>query len=119
MNIYYKLSDGRVWSVNEAAFVQETQKTFLNHLSRAEGKNDEDYLLRTLLFYGYPLGELAEKIPDAIREQLADLDKRYLLPRTLAGLATGDDYAVEQWEKHESEALPLRQKLAALEAAKV
>jgi hypothetical protein len=54
--------------------------------------------------------------PAAILRLLTALDALYLPPRVLAGLALGDDYAKEQWERHEAEAEPLREALAALEA---
>lgn len=116
-NRKYKLEDGRVWDVESSCYVEPAQENVV--LLYADGRPaGEDYLIRTLRFYGYPLGELADKCPEAIREQLAELDEKYLTPRILAGLATGDAYAAEQWAAHEREAAPLRQKLAALEAAK-
>lgn len=47
--------------------------------------------------------------------QLSELDATYLTPRTLAGLTIGDEYAHEQYSKHESLAAPLRSKLVELE----
>ena len=46
--------------------------------------------------------------------QLAALDAKYLTPRTIAGLATGDPYALEQYRLHEEEAEPWRARLAAI-----
>jgi hypothetical protein len=54
---------------------------------------------------------------DEIPEQLRELDEKYLTPRVLAGIASGDEYALGQWNKHEEEAAPLRAKLAAAAAA--
>ena len=117
---FYQLPDGKIWSVEKASYISSVPQHPENNLITlccADGSASEDYLIRTLRFYGYPLGELAEKCPEAIREQLAELDEKYLTPRILAGLATGDAYAAEQWAAHEREAAPLRQKLAELEQA--
>ena len=114
----YQLDNGLLWSVESATFIsnapQDTEIIPLYADGRPAG---EASLIRTLRFYGYPLGELAEKCPEAIREQLNALDEKYLTPRILAGLATGDTYAAEHWAAHEREAAPLRQKLAELEQA--
>lgn len=116
--IIYQLSDGRYWDTQSAAYIDVPQEGSSIVPLYANGHPaGEDYLIRTLRFYGYPLGELAEKCPEAIREQLNVLDEKYLTPRILAGLATGDAYAAEQWAAHEREAAPLRQKLAELEQA--
>ena len=113
----YQLTDGRLWDVNNASYINHDNGAEVVKLRTSEGVADETYLIRTLRFYGYPLGELTEKCPEAIREQLNALDEKYLTPRILAGLATGDAYAAEQWAAHEREAAPLRQKLAELEQA--
>jgi hypothetical protein len=54
-------------------------------------------------------GNIAEK-----RFQLAALDAQYLTVRVLGGLATGDAFALGQWETHEELAGPIREQLAAL-----
>ena len=119
MRKIYQIKDGRLWDTQEGKYISEMPNNESVLLQTNGQPADENYLITTLRFYGYPLGELAEKCPEAIREQLAELDEKYLTPRILAGLATGDAYAAEQWAAHEREAAPLRQKLAALEAAKV
>lgn len=58
--------------------------------------------------------ELEQEARTKIKGQLAALDAKYLTPRTLAGLAVGDEYALEQWRAHEAEAEPFRMRLAAL-----
>jgi hypothetical protein len=50
----------------------------------------------------------------SIKMALAGLDFQYLTPRTLAGAATGDSFALAQLARHEEEAAPLRARLAAL-----
>lgn len=46
--------------------------------------------------------------------QLAALDHEYLTPRTLAGLATGDEYAQEQYRLHDEQAEVWRERLSAI-----
>ena len=58
--------------------------------------------------------ELAQEAQAKIKGRLAALDAKYLTPRTLAGLAVGDEYALEQWRAHEAEAETFRIQLAAL-----
>lgn len=85
-------------------------------LVSAEGNSDVEYLAKTLAFYDYPLGELVMYSAKGIKEELQRLDNEYLTPRTLAGLATGDQYAIAQWQEHETKAAPLRQRLEELES---
>lgn len=144
-NIYYRLADGQIWDVQKAAWVDpeeaeiltaaqnistasetESDVAFENpdqigdqwgiiDLVSAEGKSDIAYLAQTLAFYDYPLGELVMYSSKGIKEELARLDAEYLTPRTLAGLATGDSYAMTKWQEHEQKAIPLRQRLEELE----
>lgn len=115
-NRVYRLSDGRLWDIAAGAYVEEVPAGFeVIDLVRAGGEADEAYLIRTLEFYGYPLGELAMKSLKGIKENLANLDAQYLTPRVLAAMTTGDEYALEQWRIHEEKAVPLRTRLAELE----
>jgi len=52
--------------------------------------------------------EQAEYTQRELEGQLAALDREYLTPRVLAGLALGDSYAMEQAQAHEQHAAPLR-----------
>jgi hypothetical protein len=47
-----------------------------------------------------------------IKAELAALDAEYLTPRTLAGLAAGDEVALARVAAHEEKAVPLRAALA-------
>jgi hypothetical protein len=47
---------------------------------------------------------------DAIDTQLAELDRIYLTPRILAGIGQQDEYAIGKAEKHETMAIPLRER---------
>ena len=49
-----------------------------------------------------------------LKSELARLDAVYLTARVLAGLALGDLFSRERYEKHEAEAGPLRLELAEL-----
>jgi len=43
-----------------------------------------------------------------IDDQLDALDRKYLTPRILSGIGTGDAYALQQRQAHETAAAPLR-----------
>lgn len=117
-DIIYQLDNGRYWCVQKASYIDTPQEGKTVIPLYADGKPaGEQYLLRTLRFYGYPLGELSKNDEQGIIDALADLDAQYLTPRVLAGLATGDQYAAGQWAEHETEARPLREKLVALRTA--
>ena len=47
---------------------------------------------------------------DEIDAQLQMLDQKYLPPRVLAGIGKNDIYANGQFEQHETEAIPLRER---------
>lgn len=85
-------------------------------LSSSDGKSDVAYLVKTLAFYNYPLGDLIIYSPKEIREELARLDAEYLTPRTLAGLTIGDEIAIARYAEHEDRAAPLRERLKELES---
>lgn len=117
-DIIYELEDGRYWCVQEASYIDTPKEEQTVIPLYADGKPaGEEYLIRTLRFYGYPVGELSKKDKQGILDALAALDAKYLTPRVLAGLATGDQYATGQWAEHETEAGPLREKLAELRSA--
>lgn len=118
-NIIYKLSDGRLWSVAQACWLEDEQGAVnedasLIPLVNADGLSDAAYLARTLEFYGFALGELTLLSPKGIKEELDRLDADYLTPRTLAGLSTGDAEALGRWNEHEEKAVPLRERLREL-----
>lgn len=136
-NIIYRLEDGRLWNVPEAKWTNPANiatlllETFsedeseeslaegrfrIIDLVSAEGVSNEKYLAATLAFYDYPLGELAMLTAKGIQEELDRLDAEYLTPRILAGLATGDKFALSQWHEHEEKAAPLRKRFEELEA---
>lgn len=56
--------------------------------------------------------EVQQMLLAEIDAELARLDVEYLTPRVLANLALGDGFARNRQEKHEAEALVLRQKRA-------
>lgn len=127
-NRFYRLADGRIWDTAKAEWINpavvaseeaqgKIQPDQIIDLVTAEGVSNVPYLVQTLEFYGYDPGELAQFSPLALKRNLKKLDDIYLTPRTLAGLATGDAYALAQWREHEEKATPIRQRLAELENA--
>jgi len=56
---FYKLDDGRFWSVSDAKFVDEAPKdAFVGFCEDEQGKNTIEGLLGCLNYYGYAKGEL-------------------------------------------------------------
>lgn len=56
---HYQLSDGRVWSVMDAAFVSSVpEDAILGPCKDASGESSLEGLIGCLHFYGYELGEL-------------------------------------------------------------
>lgn len=117
--IHYRLADGRVWSVEDACFIDPDaipEGSEILFLKNADGVSDAAYLARTLAFYGEETGELTTLSADAIRAKLENLDAKYLTPRTMAGIGVSDPEALQRWRLHEEECQPLREALARLEA---
>jgi hypothetical protein len=76
---YYRIADGRVWSVKAAGFVEAAPEMGEALLLYDSGQ-PVGYLRDTLKFYGYPLGELAGA---EVRRQLAGgyrVDRQCLCP---------------------------------------
>lgn len=73
----YEIADGRLWSVETASFIETAPENTKIIPLYMDGKpGGEDYLIRTLRFYGYPLGELEP--PDALRAaKLAEIAAGY------------------------------------------
>ena len=63
--IYYKIEDGRIWSVDEARYLEEEESPSpagrLIDLLSADGDGSEEYLTKTLIFYGFGLGAYEEE----------------------------------------------------------
>lgn len=123
---YYQLADGQIWDISEAKWLDPVMaaseienhaisETDIINLRSASGESDVHELIKTLEFYDFPVGELAVFSPKALKRELMALDDKYLTPRTLAGLAVGDKYAIAQWQEHEEKAKPLRARLEELE----
>ena len=118
----FKIEGERFWDVEQACWIdEETAKAKENRgyevmaLIASEGVSDEKYLIRTLEFSHYPLGELALLSAQGIKDEFLKLDAEYLTPRTLAGLSAGDTEAGDRWLEHERLARPLRERLRELE----
>ena len=61
-----------------------------------------------------PQAVLDARAASELKAQLDALDAKYLTPRVLAGLVTGDSFAQARWQQHETEAAPIRAQIAAL-----
>ncbi len=81
---FYRISDGRVWDISNACYTETFDEESTVSL-RSDGRpGDESYLKRTLVFYGYPIGdelktdeEMAEEAREKRDKLLAESD--YLL----------------------------------------
>lgn len=54
---FYRLASGKIWSIKEAKFVTEFDELSTVNLIANGVMADEDYLKRTLEFYGFPIGD--------------------------------------------------------------
>lgn len=82
---YYRLTDGRIWSVKAAAFVSEDASEVRDYRAAGRafgsapdesGALSEDGLRQTLAFYGLPLGALLT-LAEARTAALARLDTAF------------------------------------------
>lgn len=71
-DIIYQLEDGRYWSVQEASYIDTPQGRTVIPLYANGQPAGEDYLISTLRFYGYPLGEL-EPLEELRAAKLAEI----------------------------------------------
>ena len=73
MSRFYQLADGRIWNVEEARFIEAAPECAEIVQLYADGNlAGEDYLIRTLRFYGHPLGELTP-LDDLRAAKLAEI----------------------------------------------
>lgn len=138
-DIIYKLADGRLWQASRGEFIanpvmtaadgpgdgqsagqdaaapQDGADAMIIDLASAEGRSDETYLAETLESLNLPLGEMVWISITGLKRELEKLDTEYLTPRTLAGLAVQDAYALEKWKEHEEKAAPLRERINELQ----
>lgn len=77
MSRFYQLADGRIWNVEEARFIEAAPECAEIVQLYADGNlAGEDYLIRTLRFYGHPLGELTP-LDDLRAAKLAEIAAGY------------------------------------------
>lgn len=75
--MYYLLNDSRLWDTAAVGFIQAVPEGTEVIPLYANGKPaGEDYLIRTLRFYGYPLGKL-EALDDLRAAKLAEIAAGY------------------------------------------
>jgi hypothetical protein len=76
-NIIYQLVDGRCWDVGKAAYtdknIEDLYKEAMIVPLYSNGRPaGEDYLIRTLLFYQFPLGDLSNKVETSSDEIVSE-----------------------------------------------
>ena len=60
---YWKIDDGRIWSAEAAAFVDNIPDgETVSPLTRDDQSTGMDYLRETIRFYGFELGELETRL---------------------------------------------------------
>ena len=75
--IVYKINDGRLWDVEEAKFVTEAPAGKQVIALYSNGKpGGEDYLKRTLVFYGYAVGPELKTLDEVKAEKLAEINEK-------------------------------------------
>lgn len=75
MGLVYRIENGRLWGVDAACFFEIAPDDAEIVQLYADGKlAGEDYLIRTLRFYGHPLGELTplDEVRTAKLAEIAD-----------------------------------------------
>ena len=75
MGLVYRIENGRLWGVDAACFVKIAPDDAEIVQLYADGKlAGEDYLIRTMRFYGHPLGELTplDEVRTAKLAEIAD-----------------------------------------------
>lgn len=108
---FYVFAENQIYSVEQGCLVAETPpEATVIEVPEYSSKDLRD----TLKLYSLPIGDCLKEPQTVLLEKLAALDRQYLTQRVLAGLAVNDAYALGQWQQHEAEAAPLRQRLAEL-----
>ena len=75
--LVYKISDGRLWDVEEARYVAEAPAGKQVITLYSNGKpGGEDYLKRTLVFYGYTVGPELKTLDELKTEKLAEINEK-------------------------------------------
>ncbi len=75
--IVYKISDGRLWDVEEARYVAEAPAGKQVIALYSNGKpGGEDYLKRTLVFYGWTVGLELKTLDEVRAEKLAEINEK-------------------------------------------
>ena len=105
--IIYRLSDGRLWSVDGACYIDTAPEgAEITTLSRAEGPADEAYLKRTLESYGLKVGYELMSLDEARAEKLSEINAA--CDAALASLtATYPERELFSFERQEREARSL------------
>lgn len=103
MGLVYRIENGRLWGVDAACFFEIAPDDAEIVQLYADGKlAGEDYLIRTLRFYGHPLGELTP-LDDLRAVKLSEINAA--ADRAIGTLtATYPDREISTFDKQEAEA---------------
>ncbi len=73
--IFYGLSDGRIWSVKQGRYVDQVPERASIMPLRQNGKPaGEEYLIKTLRFYGYTVGDELLSLDEVKAAKLAEIN---------------------------------------------
>lgn len=78
---YYKLNDGRIYSVVDEDFIAEDQLPENANLVQAPDKNGQNTiegLKETLSFYGYTIGNVLKTLEEVKSDKLKELNEKWL-----------------------------------------
>ncbi len=104
---YWKINDGRIWSAEAAAFVDAVPEGEIVAPLYSDGTPAGiDYLRRTILFYGYELGELMT-LEEARSAKLAEVMGKYKAAFAEIEIVYPSEER-EGWPIQKEEALALR-----------
>ena len=104
---YYKLADGRIWSVAAAAFVGEDSPEVRDYLAAGQtfgtapdesGALSEAGLRQALAFYGLPLGALLT-LEEARAEALARLDTAFADAEATGKVTSSAGFVIDATER--------------------
>lgn len=104
---YYKLADGRIWSVAAAAFVSEDAPEVRDHIAAGRafgsapdesGGLSEDGLRQTLVFYGLPQGALVT-LEEARAAALARLGAAFAAAEETGKVTSSAGFVIDATER--------------------
>lgn len=88
---YWQIDDGRIWSADAAAFVVAPDGAEVTALYTDSHPAGVDYLRKTIIFYGYDLGELKNRLEKIQEIQAEYAPQLTLLQEAKSGAEMRDD----------------------------